>query len=280
MGDGIELIYSNGQKKTATVIGIPSGRSITVRGQGQLSENLNYTVKKSIRRVTSNSFVNASIYTANIQNLYRSKKNKDNYLVASGSLPNYNSQPIVTTDRSITFSGTFIGDEITISQLDHGFYTGDSVYYTSNGNSSLFDDGLYFVERVNRNTVKFALSRSNLYNSKYINFENSVTILNNTITPFDLKNKTLTSQKILREINPPSETTLPSTTNPGFTGIFVNGVELLNYKSGDSINYGKIEKINITSPGYNYDVVNTPTLIVSDQVGTGSYRICRNFWSS
>ena len=202
--------------------------------------------------------------------MYRSKKNKDNYLVASGSLPNYNSQPIVTTDRSITFSGTFIGDEITISQLDHGFYTGDSVYYTSNGNSSLFDDGLYFVERVNRNTVKFALSRSNLYNSKYINFENSVTILNNTITPFDLKNKTLTSQKILREINPPSETTLPSTTNPGFTGIFVNGVELLNYKSGDSINYGKIEKINITSPGYNYDVVNTPTLIVSDQVGTGA----------
>lgn len=270
LGDGIELIYSNGQKKTATVIGIPSGKSITVRGQGQLSENLNYTVKKSIRRVTSNSFVNASIYTANIQNLYRSKKNKDNYLVASGSLPNYNSQPIVTTDRSITFSGTFIGDEITISQLDHGFYTGDSVYYTSNGNSSLFDDGLYFVERVNRNTVKFALSRSNLYNSKYINFENSVRILNNTITPFDLKNKTLTSQKILREINPPSETTLPSTTNPGFTGIFVNGVELLNYKSGDSINYGKIEKINITSPGYNYDVVNTPTLIVSDQVGTGA----------
>ena len=85
LGDGIELIYSNGQKKTATVIGIPSGKSITVRGQGQLSENLTYTVKKSIRRVTSNSFVNASIYTANIQNLYRSKKNKDNYLVASGS---------------------------------------------------------------------------------------------------------------------------------------------------------------------------------------------------
>ena len=274
LGDTLDVIFSNGQVKTATVIGIPSGKSITIRGQGVLSENLTYIVKKNLRRVNSNSFPNTSIYTANVQNLYRSRENNNKYLVASPSIPNYRSQPIVSTNRSIQFSGTFSGDTFNISPLDHGFHTGDAVYYSSNGNlensSSLFNEGLYFVKRVNRNSVKFALSRSNLYNSKYINIEFPVTVYNDKLTPFNLRNKTLTSQKIFREIDLPKKDSSSVKTDPGFTGIFVNGVELLNYKSSDSVNYGKIEKINVTSPGLDYDVINPPSLIISDLVGTGA----------
>jgi hypothetical protein len=34
-----------------------------------------------------------------------------------------------------------------------------------------------------------------------------------------------------------------------FTGILVNGVEVLNYKSKDVVRYGKIEDIEIIAPG-------------------------------
>ena len=52
--------------------------------------------------------------------------------------------------------------------------------------------------------------------------------------------------------------------------MFVNGVELLNYKSKDVIKYGKIENIEILSPGTNIDVINVPNLIIKDSVGSGA----------
>ena len=52
--------------------------------------------------------------------------------------------------------------------------------------------------------------------------------------------------------------------------MFVNGVELLNYKGKDIIKYGKIETIDILSEGTNIDVINAPNLIISDSVGTGA----------
>ena len=52
--------------------------------------------------------------------------------------------------------------------------------------------------------------------------------------------------------------------------MFVNGVELLNYKGKDVIKYGKIESIDVLSEGTNVDVINPPNLIISDSVGTGA----------
>ena len=48
----------------------------------------------------------------------------------------------------------------------------------------------------------------------------------------------------------------------------VNGVEILNYKSEDIINYGKIEQINVTAPGTNYDIINPPVLAITDDKGS------------
>ena len=63
-------------------------------------------------------------------------------------------------------------------------------------------------------------------------------------------------------------------TEPGLTGMFVNGVELLNYKGKDIVKYGKIETIDILSEGTNIDVINVPNLIISDAVGTGDWIRC------
>ena len=60
--------------------------------------------------------------------------------------------------------------------------------------------------------------------------------------------------------------TVPERTN----GIFVNGVELINYKSEDLVRYGEIESIDVLDPGSNIDVINVPSLVIDDAVGTGA----------
>ena len=40
--------------------------------------------------------------------------------------------------------------------------------------------------------------------------------------------------------------------------MFVNGVEIINYKSPQQIHYGKIEKIDVLNQGSGYDVLNPP----------------------
>ena len=172
--------------------------------------------------------------------------------------------------------------------VEHGFYTGDAIYYRAqlvnqtfvndSGSSdtrlvrdiALFDDGLYFVKRVNGSTVKFAKSRDDIFNSKFISLDNSTTIANSIIRPFEFNGKTLEPQKVLRKISEPINDGTLTKTEPGLTGMFVNGVELLNYKGKDIVKYGKIETIDILSEGTNIDVINAPNLIISDSVGTGA----------
>ena len=60
---------------------------------------------------------------------------------------------------------------------------------------------------------------------------------------------------------------LKSETTPGATGILINGVEILNYKSKDIIHTGKVEKIDVSSPGNGFDVINPPVFSnISDSV--------------
>ena len=94
--------------------------------------------------------------------------------------------------------------------------------------------------------------------------------MNNTIKPFNLKLKTLESQKLLRKISKSTNDGNEYVTNPGFTGILINGVEILNYKSNDFIHYGQIDVIDILSGGSNYDIINPPKVEIKDPVGVGA----------
>ena len=88
--------------------------------------------------------------------------------------------------------------------------------------------------------------------------------------PYDFRFRTLESQKILREVSLPNEDGSLHPTEPGFTGVLVNGVEVRNYKSSDRVIYGKLNEVEVVSPGADYDVVNPPVLNISDTVGTGA----------
>ena len=101
------------------------------------------------------------------------KSNK--ILVASSSLPFAGVTKLNPKTQKFTFSGTYnLNDEtIKISdQVDHNYFTGDAVYYTPEKtqvkttlpdgtfvlqefiSSQIFDEGLYYVKRIDGNNVK------------------------------------------------------------------------------------------------------------------------------
>ena len=288
LGDSVTMISGDdGAKPLSTVVKIVSDTSFQIRGQGTLNLTDTYTVRRNILQVESNTYPGASIYATNVQNVY--KKNGD-LLVASPSLPSYSGQPLEVSTQAVIFSGSFSGTEFKITTTkDHGFYTGDAVYYTpekllvavvdpdtgitkyvEQTQEALFDEGLYFVQRVNSTTVKLAKSRTNIYNSKFIEVATTTTISNNKLEPYKFKGKTLQPQKILRQVSPPSKLGTVTKTQPGFTGILVNGGEIANYKSDDVIYYGKLDNIEVLGGGSNYDVINPPVLHISDTTGVGA----------
>ena len=62
-------------------------------------------------------------------------------------------------------------------------------------------------------------------------------------------------------------------TTPGAVGMLKNGVEIVSYKSEDKIYFGPIETLDVLNTGFNYDVINPPTITLTDPpvgIGTGS----------
>jgi hypothetical protein len=290
IGDSLKIINSAGIEKNSIVIDITSKKSFNIKGQGELLLTDTYTIKRNILRTNSSTFPNASVFNANVQNIY---KERNKTIVASPSLPYYGDQSLTPSSRQIVFSGTFNSDTFKItSTTDHGFYTGDAVYYTpekklvqsfdTNGNiveilstvSELFSEGIYFVKRIDSNTIKIALSKSDIYNSKFKSVDSSVTVTSNKFEYYKFKSKTLKSQNLFREISTPINDGAEYPTESGFTGILINGVEILNYKSRDIVYYGKLNQIEISAGGAEYDIINPPVLSIIDPVGSGATGFC------
>ena len=298
-GDRAEIVGNDGILKTTNIIIINNDKSFTIVGQGSLPLTDKYTIKRKLLVGESNSFPDASRYTTNVQNVYK-EKYTNNLLVASPSIPTYNSVPIDTSDRSVTFSGTYEGDEFDIG--NHTFYTGDEVYYIPQKveeeywefgqsttrisvDSSLFagdigkyedggqlppHEGLYFIKRISSTVVKLATSKSDIYNSKFISLDNETIVTDCILKVYSFRFKTLDTQKLLREVKSPIDNNVVTQTSPGFTGILINGVEILNYKSSKVINYGKINNLDNLANGSNYDIINPPPLLIKDDVGIGA----------
>jgi hypothetical protein len=290
IGDSLKIINSAGIEKNSIVIDITSKKSFNIKGQGELLLTDTYTIKRNILRTNSSTFPNTSVFNANVQNIY---KEGNKTIVASSSLPYYGDQSLNPSPKQIVFSGTFNSDTFKITSItDHGFYTGDAVYYTpekklvqsfdTNGNivetlstvSELFSEGIYFVKRIDSNTIKIALSKSDIYNSKFKSVDSPVTVTSNKFEYYKFKSKTLKSQNLFREISTPINDGAEYPTESGFTGILINGVEILNYKSRDIVYYGKLNQIEISAGGAEYDIINPPVLSIIDPVGLGATGFC------
>ena len=288
IGNSVTVILKNKNQLDATIVGIDNEKTIRVRGQGFLDVDGVSHIQRKIQKGESTSFSGINKFSTGVDNVY--KNDDDDYFIATPSLPTYNAQPIEVGARKVTFSGTFSGTEFLITPgVEHGYYTGEAVYYAANftteavvindngdtenqrkRGTGLFADGLYFVERVDGFTLKFAKSRDDIYNGKYVSLDSAVTVTDSTIRPYESFSKTLKPQKLIRKISAPKQQGTRTATKPGSTGVLVNGVEVLNYKSKDIIKYGPIQSVDVLVPTNGIDVINVPNLIIKDAVGTGA----------
>jgi len=226
-----------------------------------------YFVRRSLK-ISSNSLTE-NRFKLDIQDVY---DNESDVLVTSASLPSY---LIEATNRKkdITIAGITTVTQLTIP--NHNFYSGDLVYVFSS-TSIVGENRNYVVKRIDSNSIKLALSNSNITNELYYEFSNltnSPIIL--TLVPLDNFNKQLTSQKLVRKLDRPTESLIKEkTVSDGRLGILVNGVEILNYKAKEVVYHGPIESIDILDGGEDYDVINPPIVNIEDSTGVGATGRC------
>ena len=294
IGDSLTITGSGGLNVQSKIYSVTGAKQVTIGDQGRISASVeSLTIKINL---TKCKFKNHDVgnLVSDVQNVY---KKGDRVLVASSSLPG--SETNILIDKEfIQFSGTFPPtgtaktDTFKVKTTgDHGFYTGDVVYYkpqvvtttstdidgntvtTTTVQTGIAEEGIYFVQRLSDTTeLKLARSRSELYSGIYVTTE-PITVTDNTITRYEFNDEDLENQKIFREIprhihadESPETKTLPGTKN----AILANGVEVLNYKSLDFIHYNKIEKIIAEKSGEGYDIINPPNIVISDSTGVGA----------
>lgn len=253
-------------------------KTFIVRGSNSsLQDGTFYTANKSVNKAD---YFNLSEYSSNVQNTYFSRED-NSIFVNSQSIPNYRKEQDSSffriNKRLISFSGTY-NDSDVIEIGTHPFYTGDSVVYKSLNDQNTADlkTKVYYVERISNTEIKLYNSRSNIYNQNSIKITGNIISGSLELSKFNTKSlETLEirPQNLLKEIVKTTKSDLPLSkkkTNPGTIGMFSNGVELLNYKSKDFISYGSIEKIIVRNGGSGFDVINPPTIEITDVNGTGA----------
>ena len=294
-GDTAQLIRSDTVKTETEVIDVINETTFVIRGGGQLNSSYDYDIRKNLRKGNSTFYPWLDKINANIQNTYTNYDN--DVLVASPSIPFYNNRTINPYNRKVYLNGEFNGTELDViandpnAPSDHGFYTGDRVYYAgydiitsipdgeggtynqrSESKFSGVDEGLYYVKRINNAKLSLAKSPANIANSDFISVSGIVT--SNILQDYEFRNKIIESQNILREIKDPVNRSGNYTTEAGKTGILVNGVELLNNKSVETVFYGQIKYLDVAAQGSGYDIINPPSLDISDSTGVGATGIC------
>ena len=258
-GDFISVSDTLGVSKTVIIDSINSDKEFTVKDITLNPERVS-SIKKLSLKGESRSYPYIKNYLTNIQNTYL---DSEDIYITSNSIPSYSSS-IEPENFSVSFSGSFFGEELVIGL--HPFYTGDAIQYVGTGLN--ISSATYFVKVINSTTIKLSASKPNIENNKF--FDVSGTTIDSKITKFGYKGKTLEPQKLIRKLANPEQRDKEYKTNKGTIGIFVNGVELQNYKSTDIVYNGKLENIIVSAEGKNYDIINPPILSIDDRTGSGA----------
>jgi hypothetical protein len=230
-----------------------------------------YKIKRKISKSYFRNYPELANLNSNVQNVYENVENNSIY-ITSPSIPNYfNSEnnKLTISDRSALINGLQTNNQIKFSNV-HSFLTGDVVEYSygNAGQNLNIEEGPYYVKKISNTIIKLYKSREDILLNRFVTF-NDVNVVNNKITPYLLANKKLTTQKLVRKITEPKFNTKLSETKYGSTGIFLNGVEISNYKSNDYIYYGPIESVQVTSDLSDYDIISPNIVQITDPNGVG-----------
>ena len=307
VGDKFEIILRSDYSVTATAIvkDVIDSKSFTY-------ENIIYTdpLKKypyiqsnihDIRRVLkkANSISTPikygnNVLTSDVQNVYNELDR--NFYVASNSLPSYDID--VDTFKSeipdalgTETGGTRLRQFNNITQKyqilsfpeDVEFITGDEVVYTSGISTDpilgLESGNTYNVKVLeNKNQIKLYKSLSFIVGDDFVEFAEPVGLAKTVTHSFELAtqaNKKIGPEKVLKKFPLLQDIKSGNSikTTPGAVGMLKNGVEIVSYKSEDKIYFGPIETLDVLNTGFNYDVINPPTITLTDPpvgIGTGS----------
>jgi len=283
-GDYVDILLRGSETvvtSNATVSSV-SGNSMVLSGVGALNQNLEYDIRRKIKKASSSGVAieyGNDLISSDITNAYNEK---DEYAyIASNSFPSHQiSLNLISAQvaSATTASGTLQDYDAskdgysTIAFTSNvPFLTGDEVYYQPVGSAtsiSGLQSGRYFVQvdTSSPNKVKLYKSRSFIDIGDYLVFnpQNGA----HKFSLVDQRDKKLTPQKILRKfpLSQPSQTGDDIQTISGGTGILVNGTEVINYKSNDKIYYGPLSSVSILNSGNNYDIINPPVISVSKPV--------------
>jgi hypothetical protein len=270
--------YVDDISQQVSVRRIVSDKIIEVTSGGSLSNKT--VLSKIITKSNVLNYPEVNDLVSNIQNTYIDKT-KENFYITSSGLPDYR---VVADDRKILISTPpnpnptlGIGVTTTINtNKKHKFYTGEKIYLTPSGNLGIVT-GSYFVysvgNYVDSQQISLAYSYNDLFSRKFINVSYGAT---GEFVKLDYENKIIEHQKILRKFNlNKSDYNIDDirdrTTNNRPIGVLLNGVEIYSPTVYDeNIYYGKLDNIKVIAAGKDYDVINTPKLVIEDSIGFGA----------
>ena len=269
IGDTIALSDStipNNPPLPVSVSGITSANQFTI--SNVLANSYN-----RFQKIINKSELNPDI-TSRIQNTYIDTLT-DNIVVLSSGLPDY--KDISLDNREVGLTTTGAGTSIFSTTESHYFYTGEKIHFTPSLGFTGLSTGTYFVNRYPDNSVSLAYSYSNLYANNYIGIQTGVSGIGTIVKlGYEGKNDTLLEhQKLLKTFNVNNknneDTTLSKNTIGKSLGLLINGVELYSPAVfNEGYYYGQIDNIAISNSGEDYDVINAPTIEISDEGGQGT----------
>ena len=250
--------------------------SLSVEGAIDLRRKLNYAKSTAVPLEVDNIITDTS-------NLYIKDETEAYY--AANSLPSGRTGVttdflnVITTDvKSATATGL---DSLVPNTLDQysvvsfgepvPFFTGDEIYYKPSGTHYVgLETGRYYCEIVSSDKKKIRVygSRASIESATYIPLKSVAGdhkfILNSQRSEEIAAQKTLKKFPLTSSSNRANQTL----TEPGATGMLINGVEITNYKSEDKVYYGPLKSATVVTSGNNYDVVRPPNIHISSGVGT------------
>jgi hypothetical protein len=270
-GDAISIFLKDNTKVSSKITSKVNETTVVIEGQGSLNfSNINY-IERVLSKADALNYPEISSVSTNIQNVY---ENGDDIYVATSSIPTYFDEQLAVADRSIKITSNATG--YVINSPGHGFLSGDIIAYDYAGNNNHLGiaRGTYYIKKNSVDSLSLASSSADLATNSLIKLSGTATSGISTISYNNLYNKKLKNQKLFRLISKATPTQRPLETPIGNVGILNNGVEIVNYKSKDTVFYGPIQSIDIVAPGEDYDVINPPKIITVDSTGSGLIAEC------
>ncbi len=271
-GDRVDIIYkdTNGLIiRDAIVDDVYTPTRFLITGGVSLGSIIfgDYIIRKKLNYASSNFGITSLL--SNIQNSF-SDTDKNTYVAFSG-YPSFDTQ---TTNRSKTVPSSGISTNAsTISISDHGFINGERVYVSISSDSGITGStsGYFYINVIDNNTFKLTLNPSNLYRNFFEEIKyNGVGTGTHTITPANLYDgQKLINQNNFKRIYKNPQISKSNSNISGPIGVSLNGIEYHSPISEDSVFYGQIDNLEVLNSGKDFNVVNPPTISITDDSGSG-----------